>query len=114
MLLGAISGLFAQEAAFATAPTVRMPSDTHIASPAMSDECAESMGIDAPDESAPCNGLTLDCIAKMGCAVPLAFITSTSLLTAADERTIPAAQRPVARLTGRSFGPEPEPPLLLG
>jgi len=55
----------AQEAAFASAPA--MPThDISMAASAMSDECAEMMGIDKSEGEAPCKGLTLDCIAKMG------------------------------------------------
>lgn len=65
LLLGALLGLMAQEAAFASAPA--MPThDISMAASAMSDECAEMMGIDKSEGEAPCKGLTLDCIAKMG------------------------------------------------
>jgi hypothetical protein len=69
LLIGALLGLLAQEAAFASAPAMPMQ-DTAIAAPTMSAECAEMMGIDKSQDKEPCQGLTLDCIAKMGCAVP--------------------------------------------
>jgi hypothetical protein len=114
LLLGAVLGLLAQEAAFAAAPAIPVASDTHVAAPAMSDECAEMMGIDKSQDSAPCKGLTLDCIAKMGCALPLAVSTPAVLAAAADHRAAPADRLPVARLVGRKLGPEPDPPLFLG
>lgn len=114
LLFGAVLGLLAQEAAFAAAPAMPMSSNPSIAASAMSDECAEMMGINKSEDSAPCKGLTLDCIAKMGCALPLAFITPANVLTATDYRAIPIDQLAVTRLMGRSVGPEPEPPLLLG
>ncbi|WP_262407918.1 hypothetical protein [Sphingopyxis sp. OPL5] len=80
----------------------------------MSDECAEMMGIDKSQDSAPCKGLTLDCIAKMGCALPLAVSTPAVLAAAADHCAAPADRLPVARLVGRKLGPEPDPPLFLG
>lgn len=114
LLVGAMLGLLAQEAAFASAPAMPMASETTIAAPAMSDECAEMMGIDKSDDSAPCKGLTLDCIAKMGCALPLAIATPASMLEATDHRVAPTDRLPIARLRGRSYGPEPDPPLFLG
>ena len=114
LLLGAMLGLLAQEAAFASAPAMPMASEMTIVAPAMSDECAEMMGIDKSDDSAPCKGLTLDCIAKMGCALPLAIATPAAMLTASDHKAAPTDQLPVSRLRGRTFGPEPDPPLFLG
>ncbi len=114
LLLGALLGLLAQEAAFASAPAIPAQEMT-VAVSAMSDECAEMMGVDASQDKAPCRGLTLDCIAKMGCALP-------PLVTAAPAATLTAAPHvrglhdplPVRRLAGRTIGPEPEPPLTLG
>jgi hypothetical protein len=95
-----------------------MSSDTSISAPAMSDECAEMMGIDVSKDKSqdkkPCKGLTLDCIAKMGCALPLAIATPAAILAASDHRAAPTDQLPVSRLRGRSYGPEPDPPLFLG
>ena len=114
LLLGAMMGLLAQEAAFASAPTMPLPSDTTIAAPAMSAECAEMMGIDTSQDKSPCKGLTLDCIAKMGCALPLATATPAAMPAAGDHLTAPTDQLPITRLRGRTFGPEPDPPLFLG
>ncbi len=114
LLLGAMLGLLAQEAAFASAPAMPMASETAIAAPAMSDECADMMGIDKSDDSAPCTGLTLDCIAKMGCALP-PVVVSPAIPFAA-----PAPLRDLLdpllthRLDGLTVGPEPDPPLILG
>ncbi|WP_255265929.1 MULTISPECIES: hypothetical protein [Sphingopyxis] len=114
LLLGAMLGLLAQEAAFASAPAMPMPADTTIAASAMSDECAEMMGIDTSQDKAPCKGLTLDCIAKMGCALPPTVVTPATLLATSDHSAEPTDQLPIARLRGRTFGPEPDPPLLPG
>lgn len=119
LLFGAMLGLLAQEAAFASAPAMPMPmaSDTSVSAPAMSAECAEMMGIDTSTEKSqdkkPCKGLTLDCIAKMGCALPLAIATPTAMPAASDHRAAPTDRLPVSRLRGRSYGPEPDPPLFL-
>ena len=118
LLLGAVLGLLAQEAAFASAPAMPMPSETSISAPAMSAECAEMMGIDTSTDKSqdkkPCKGLTLDCIAKMGCALPLATRTPAAMPAANDHSATTTHQLPIARLHGRSYGPEPDPPLFLG
>ena len=113
LLLGALLGLLAQEAAFASAPAMPMQG-TEIAAPVMSDECAEMMGIDRLQDEGPCQGLTLDCIAKMGCALPPAVVSAAIPLTV--EAHIPGLldPLPVRRLNGRTIGPEPDPPVLLG
>jgi hypothetical protein len=114
LLFGAMLGLLAQEAAFASAPAMLIPSDTAIAASAMSDECAEMMGIDNSHENTPCKGLTLDCIAKMGCALPSAVVSPAALLATTEHSTAAADELPITRLHGRNYGPEPDPPLFLG
>lgn len=111
LLVGALLGLLAQETAFASAPA--LPSAETAFAAAMSDECAEMMGIKKSQKSAPCKGLTLDCIAKMGCAIPLAVVTPAAPPAVGDYQRELADPLAVQRLVGRSFGPEPEPPLLL-
>lgn len=111
LLIGALLGLLAQEAAFASA--MPMP-DAAIAASAMGAECAEMMEVDKSQGDQPCKGLTLDCIAKMGCALPSVVVSSAMPLAA--EAHIPGLldPLPVRRLNGRTIGPEPHPPLLLG
>lgn len=111
LLLGALLGLLAQEAAFAAA--MPMP-DTSIAASAMSDECAEMMGIETSQDKGPCQGLTLDCIVKMGCALPAAVVSSAMPVAAEVHLRGLLDPLPVQRLAGRTFGPEPDPPLVLG
>jgi len=113
LLLGALLGLLAQEVAFASAPAMPMQG-TEIAAPAMSDECAEMMGIDKSQGKEPCQGLTLDCIAKMGCALPSAVISLAMPLAAEFHLPGLLDPLPVRRLNGRTIGPEPDPPLFLG
>lgn len=110
--IAAILGLIGQEAAFAQiefkpaqAETVQMDPD-----------CAKAMGIKIQRTSGdqPCHGMTPECIAKMGCAIPLAVLPA-SLVADRD----PASLQHLVRiketaLTGRSITPEPEPPALLG
>ena len=112
LLVGAVLGLLAQEAAFASAPAIPAAATTTTA--AMSDECAEMMRVDKSDPDKPCQGLTLDCIAKMGCALPLAVATPAASIATFDHRAGPVDQLPITRLFGRTLGPEPEPPLFPG
>lgn len=113
LLFGAILGLLAQEAAFASAPAMQGPSAA-IAAQAMSDKCAEMMGIDKSQDKKSCAGLTLDCIAKMGCALPPAVVSPAMPL--AVKAHIPGLldPLPIRRLHGRTIGPEPDPPLFFG
>src|SRR3546814_16350357 len=71
LLFGAMVGLLAQEVAFASAPAM---SSAAVTASQMSDECAEMMKAATSQGDKPCKGLTLDCIAKMGCALPSAVI----------------------------------------
>lgn len=113
LLLGALLGLLAQEAAFASAPAMPMI-DTSIAAPMMDAECAEMMGIDASSDKKSCAGLTLDCIAKMGCALPPAVVSPAVPLAAEAHVRGVLDPLPVRRLAGRTIGPEPHPPSRLG
>ena len=88
--------------------------DTAITASAMSDECAEMMGIDKSQDKRPCQGLTLDCIAKMGCALPPAVVSPAMPLETKAHVPGLLDPLPVRRLAGRTFGPEPDPPLSLG
>lgn len=68
----------------------------------------------APDPGKPpCKKVTLQCIAAMGCS-PLAFAEPATLATDAPpiarDRSTPSL---AARLHGRSYGPEPDPPTIL-
>lgn len=123
LLMGAILGLFAQEAAFASALPMQMSEQTS-APAGMSEDCAEVMGLTAQSEvrqfeagqqpEKPCEGLTLDCIAKMGCALPVALVPPAMPAVQTVYRPDTPALMPVARLVGRNLSPEPEPPTLLG
>ena len=113
LLIGALLGLFAQEAAFASVPVVQPVLQTS-AVEAMDAACMEAMGQSDDSSDDPCKGLTLDCIAKMGCALPLAQapigqrianpVLTNAIVFAVD----------VKPLTGHDSGPEPVPPSILG
>ncbi|WP_230206850.1 hypothetical protein [Novosphingobium sp. Gsoil 351] len=87
-----------------------------VAAAQMSPECAEMMGLakQKPQSDQPCQGMTPDCIAKMGCAVPLALLPPIAPDAIPQFRTALPGLVSAAPLIGRSFGPEPEPPAPLG
>ena len=112
LLVGALLGLLAQETAFASAPA--LPSAETAFAAAMSDECAEMMGIKKSQKSAPCKGLTLDCIAAMGCVVPLVAADLATGLTSPHIYGALGFWPTISVLTGKSFAPDPDPPTNLG
>ena len=115
LLAGALLGLFGQEAAFARMMPVAQTGQA-VAAPQMSAECAELMGLTKPAQQPdqPCQGMTPDCIAKMGCAVALALFEPFAFKSAAQFRAATPLRAPVLPLSGRDTGPEPEPPARLG
>lgn len=116
MLAGALFGLLGQEAAYAGGLPLASKEPVSIAAAQMSPECAEAMGLakqaQLPDE--PCQGMTPDCIAKMGCAVAVALIPPLVSGTFTEHRLSAPRQMPVAALVGRETSPEPHPPARLG
>lgn len=116
LLIAALLGLMGQEAAFARAMPIGQAEQT-VDAPEMSAECAEMMGLTKPQphhEKQPCEGMTPDCIVKMGCAVPVALIPPAMIAPPIQFHTSTPPQSPVVRLVGRSTGPELDPPTVLG
>lgn len=116
MLLGALLGLLGQEAAFAHMMPVEKAGQGVVTAQQMSPECAEMMGLatQQPESGKPCEGMTPDCIAKMGCAVPLALPPPLMAAMPMEFRASTPSPTSVARLVGRDTGPEPHPPARLG
>lgn len=82
----------------------------------MSADCMEMMGLakQKPQPEKACQGMTPDCITKMGCAVPLALIPPLVSATPTKYRASTPRQMPVAPLVGRETSPEPHPPAPFG
>ena len=112
LLVGALLGLFAQEVALASASSMQLSAQTS-ASEAMSEDCAEMMGLTKQQPEKPCQELTLDCIAKMGCGLFLALVPPALSADPAEYRPNLPVLMPVTRLVGRNLTPEPEPPARL-
>lgn len=120
LLMGALLGLLGQEAAFARAMPNAQAEQAVVAAQTdvdqMSPECAEMMRLaQQPQQSdIPCQGMTPDCVAKMGCAVPVALIPPFLGAVPTGIRLLSPRQMPVAALIGREISPEPHPPARLG
>jgi len=115
LLLGALLGLLGQEAAFADVLPVEKAGQT-AAVAEMDADCAEMMALSKqqPPPDKPCEGMTPDCIAKMGCALPVAVLPSLASGVSQVFRAAIPPHMPVAPLVGRKSGQEPEPPTSLG
>lgn len=111
LLLGAMIGLFGAQAAYARGP-VAVKVATAMA---MDANCMAMMAKQKPaPENKPCKGLTLDCIAAMGCVVPLAAADLASGIATPRIYDELAFWPTHVVLTGKSLAPDPEPPTILG
>lgn len=110
LVVGALVGLFGQQAAFASGPSWPLAA---ITSDEASDDkagadCMSAMQDEESDR--PCKGLTLDCIAAMGCVVPLTLSVGPLPVEKLALARQPSDRKAAARLAGRTLAPEPEPP----
>ena len=115
MLLGALIGLLGQEAAYAAAPIHASDAVVKMAasSASMSPDCMAMMQKAPQPGQKPCKGLTLDCIAAMGCVVPLAVAPEPARIEKMIHARMAHFPAPTSTLAGRALAPEPEPPTLL-
>lgn len=113
LLIGALVGLFGQETAYAAASAAPMLDRSNAEMP-MSADCAEMMGIEQQDRDVPCSGMSLDCVAKMGCAAPIVLIPAALAETGDVVGLSAPAVSLVAPLSGRSQSPELHPPAVFG
>ena len=108
LVMFALFGLVGQTAAYAMAPLASQSVSTiEVAAP--STDCA---GMMMPDgDTMPCEGITLDCIADMGCIAPPALAPSAELSSHAViyERVAYEARRPT--FAGLTVSPEIFPPI---
>lgn len=111
LLLGALIGLFGAQAAYAHGP-VTAKADTAMA---MDADCMAMMAKQQPAPAKkPCKGLTLDCIAAMGCVVPLVVADLATGIATPRIFGAPGFWPTNTVLTGKSFAPDPDPPMDLG
>ena len=120
LLMGALLGLMGQEAAFARGMPVEQAAqsvaDVQTSAGLMSADCAAMMGLakQKPQPDKPCQGMTPDCVAKMGCAVAVALVPPLLSAAPTENHLSAPLQMPVAVLVGRETTPEPHPPARLG
>ncbi|WP_066660866.1 MULTISPECIES: hypothetical protein [unclassified Sphingomonas] len=121
LLAGALAGLFGAQAAFAYGPGLAkaaVEKPTAMTGHDMAGmDCAEMMAPAKPQPPEqgpqPCKGMTLACIAQMGCTLPV-VLESGPLPAVLGPVTPPLfLVSPATPLAGRSYGPEPEPPTFL-
>lgn len=117
LLLGSMVGLLGVQTAAAATPlpavAMAMAMPTHAEKASMPADCAAMMSAHAPQpDKQPCTGITLDCIAAMGCAMP--FMGTSVALNARAPIAAPKHFLPTAlALVGKDLAPEPEPPTIL-
>lgn len=110
LVIFAMVGLAGQSTAMAMAPV--MASQAHMQAAMAGMDCKDMPTTPSPDGS-PCKKLTWQCIAAMGCLTASALEPAMPVVDAhPGVRTAPISAD-VARLIGRSFGPEPDPPSFL-
>lgn len=116
LLLGALIGLLGQEAAFASGtPAMSAPvAMSGMAMPGMSEDCMKIMAQQQQPVQKPCKGMTLACIAAMGCVIPMAVRNDAPVLAAREANPTLAFWPTTTVLLGSDLTPEPEPPTLLG
>lgn len=109
LLLGALLGFFGQQAAYAAGPALAPMAETSHAMPSGMD-CPEMKDMPKATHDAPCKGLTLACIAQMGCVIPVTMQDRISLKVPQRVAPLAAYRATVPLLAGREVAPEPEPP----
>ncbi|MCX8475863.1 MAG: hypothetical protein MT490_08720 [Sphingomonas sp.] len=112
LLLGALIGLLGVQSAYASGP--RMPT-APVAVSGMDADCMEMMEKERPRPvQGPCKGMTLDCIAAMGCIVPVLAISGDSADAVRRVAATPLYWTVAPVLTGTDLSPEQHPPTLRG
>lgn len=114
LAFAALFGLLGQEAALAHAGPATQ-SEHIMAASRMDPGCTEMMGpAKQPEPAKPCQGMTFDCIAKMGCATTAALLPDRALDAPLPFLGVAPYPRVTTALHGRDIGPEPDPPTILG
>lgn len=80
----------------------------------MSEDCMKMMAQQQQPAQKPCKGMTLACIAAMGCVIPMAVRNDAPVLAAREANPTLAFWPTTTVLRGSNLTPEPEPPTLLG
>lgn len=108
LVLLTLFGLIGQTAVYAM-PPIAAPAVSMIEVAAPSDDCA-GMAMGDGDEM-PCKGVTLDCIAKMGCVAPPVLAPSADLSSHAVAYTAAAYDTRLTTFVGLTIPPDLFPPI---
>ena len=111
LLVGALIGLFGAESAFALGP--RAAATPAVVS-GMDADCMEMMRKAPPLAPSPCKGMTLECIAAMGCVVPVLVQDETAVVAAPRAAMRQVFWTTIPVLAGSDPPPEQHPPSILG
>lgn len=109
-------GLLGQGFAYASLPAA-MPAPMAMSGKVvsgMSEDCMKMMAQQQQPAQKPCKGMTLACIAAMGCVVPIAIRNDSAALLVPATNAILAFWTTTTVLHGSELTPDPEPPTLLG
>lgn len=109
LLLAALGGWLGQTAAMAMAPAPI--GSGPLQASMLSMDCSDMVALPAPGKS-PCKTITLHCSAAMGCAPATLVEREKPSMPLLGDRIKPALPL-AARLSGRTYGPEPDPPSFL-
>lgn len=113
LLLGALYGLLGLQAAYAMGPAASPTMMAANHSTSAGNDCADMAAQKQGKTNAPCKGLTLDCVAQMGCVVSMTIAGVPPVLDHAPLRSELDFWPAVAVLTGGTILPEPHPPSIL-
>lgn len=111
LLLGAMIGLVGQAAAYSS---VSIAVAAPMAVAGMNADCMQTMAQDQQPADKPCKGLTLDCIAAMGCIVPMVLRDAPTVPSSSVLHQTMQFWTTTTSLHGSNLKPEPEPPTILG
>ncbi len=78
----------------------------------MSEDCMKMMA-QQQTQKKPCKGITLACIAAMGCVVPMVVRNDSPALASPEPGPSLAFWPTTTVLRGSDLTPEPEPPTIL-
>jgi len=109
LVLGALVGLFGQSMAYAIGPSKASRIEaTHVMASGM--DCEAMTPAHEEKSKQPCKGLTLACIADMGCIVPLTISEPPHGVERAAVAQPVATWPLLATLVGLEIAPEDNPP----
>lgn len=116
LLIGALIGLLGQEVAFATVAPITSAPVKVAASPAagMPADCMKMMAQQQQPARKHCNGMSLACMAAMGCLAPMAIQINAPILPLAQINPVLAFWPITPVMQGNNLAPDPEPPTVLG